>query len=149
MGVPTSEVGYTAAIPRREDHEVHKDQKKKFCLCSVLVETFRYSQIQFLFMSNNKLNITQLQERCVKVTGGCAIKWKVVPPLANVKCYKILRTWKQSDISFYKTVRCSLKYVQLAGSVDRVCTPFRLQRPGRRAVVPALCGLYKKCHWKF
>ena len=34
MGVPTSEVGYTAAMPRREDHEVHKDmwwhwEKKK------------------------------------------------------------------------------------------------------------------------
>ena len=25
MGVPTSEVGYTAAMFRREDHEVHKD----------------------------------------------------------------------------------------------------------------------------
>jgi len=25
MGVPTSEVGYTPAIPWREDHEVHKD----------------------------------------------------------------------------------------------------------------------------
>jgi len=25
MGVPTSEIGYTAAMPRREDHEVHKD----------------------------------------------------------------------------------------------------------------------------
>ena len=25
MGVPSSEVGYTAAMPRREDHEVHKD----------------------------------------------------------------------------------------------------------------------------
>jgi len=24
MGVPTSEVGYTPAIPRREDHEVQK-----------------------------------------------------------------------------------------------------------------------------
>ena len=24
MGVPTSEVGYTPAVPRREDHEVHK-----------------------------------------------------------------------------------------------------------------------------
>jgi len=23
MGVPTSEVGYTSAMPRREDHEVH------------------------------------------------------------------------------------------------------------------------------
>jgi len=25
MGIPTSEVGYTSAMPRREDHEVHKD----------------------------------------------------------------------------------------------------------------------------
>jgi len=25
MGVPTSEVGYTSAKPRRENHEVHKD----------------------------------------------------------------------------------------------------------------------------
>ena len=25
MGVPTSEVGYSAAMSRREDHEVHKD----------------------------------------------------------------------------------------------------------------------------
>ena len=24
MSVPSSEVGYTAAMPRREDHEVHK-----------------------------------------------------------------------------------------------------------------------------
>ena len=25
MGVPTSEVGYNSVIPRREDHEIHKD----------------------------------------------------------------------------------------------------------------------------
>ena len=25
MGVPTSEAGYTPALPRREDHEVHKE----------------------------------------------------------------------------------------------------------------------------
>jgi len=43
MGVPTLEVGYTSAMPRREDHEVHKDmwghwkkrrrrrRKKKHC----------------------------------------------------------------------------------------------------------------------
>jgi len=40
MGVPTSEVGYTPAMPRREDHEVHKDmgwhwegKKKSACVC--------------------------------------------------------------------------------------------------------------------
>ena len=36
MGVPTSEVGYIPAMPRRADHEVHKDMwwhwtKKKTC----------------------------------------------------------------------------------------------------------------------
>jgi hypothetical protein len=36
MGVPTSEVGYNPAMPRREDHDVHKghvvalDHKKTF-----------------------------------------------------------------------------------------------------------------------
>jgi len=25
MGVPASEVGYIPAVPKREDHEVHKD----------------------------------------------------------------------------------------------------------------------------
>ena len=25
MGIPKSEVGYTSAMPRRKDHEVHKD----------------------------------------------------------------------------------------------------------------------------
>jgi len=34
MDVPTSEVGYTPAMPRREDHEVHKGHvvalKKKY-----------------------------------------------------------------------------------------------------------------------
>jgi len=40
MGVPTSEVGYTSAMPRREDREVRKDmwghwtkKKKKITFC--------------------------------------------------------------------------------------------------------------------
>ena len=42
MGVPTSEVGYTAAMPRREDHEVHKDMwghwtKKKNVLDEIIL----------------------------------------------------------------------------------------------------------------
>jgi len=37
MGVPTSEVGYTSAMPRREDHEVRKGHvghwiKKNICV---------------------------------------------------------------------------------------------------------------------
>jgi hypothetical protein len=35
MGVPTSEVGYTTAMPRKEDHEIHKvalDDKKNAIL---------------------------------------------------------------------------------------------------------------------
>ena len=44
MGVPTSEVGYTPAMPRREDHEVHKDigPKKK---CYVYIIPNRMTQI--------------------------------------------------------------------------------------------------------
>jgi len=51
MGVPTSDVGYTSAMPRREDHDVHKghvvalDQKKYVCaLVGVLIECF-YSNV--------------------------------------------------------------------------------------------------------
>jgi len=47
MGVPTSEVGYTSAMPMREDHEVHKDMwwhwtKKNYLyglLCKATVVT--------------------------------------------------------------------------------------------------------------
>jgi len=40
MDFPTSEVGYTPAMPRREDHEIHKDmwwhwtKKKKIPISS-------------------------------------------------------------------------------------------------------------------
>ena len=42
MGVPTSEVGYTPALPRREDHEVRKDmwwhwtKKKMFSIANTV-----------------------------------------------------------------------------------------------------------------
>jgi len=39
MGVPTSEVGYTAAMPRREDHEVHKDMWWHWGKKRVLLQT--------------------------------------------------------------------------------------------------------------
>jgi len=29
MGVPTSEVGYTSTMPRREDHEEKKERERK------------------------------------------------------------------------------------------------------------------------
>jgi len=44
MGVPTSEVGYTSDMPRREDHEVRKghvgaleEEKKTFVYTAVTV----------------------------------------------------------------------------------------------------------------
>jgi hypothetical protein len=42
MGVPTSKVGYTPAMPRREDHEVHKNMwwhwiKKKKVISDKLI----------------------------------------------------------------------------------------------------------------
>ena len=48
MGVPTSEVGYTAAMSRREDHEVHKDMwwhwaQKEHCKVFIAVSSFQSS----------------------------------------------------------------------------------------------------------
>ena len=46
MGVPTSAVGYTAAMSRREDHEVHKDMwwghwtNKKILICVFVIPKF-------------------------------------------------------------------------------------------------------------
>jgi hypothetical protein len=43
MGVPNSEVGYTPAMPRREDHEVHNEnvvalgQKKSFLTVHLII----------------------------------------------------------------------------------------------------------------
>jgi len=50
MGVPTSEVGYTPAMPRREDHEVHKEhvvalKKKYLSTCHT-----EYISVLILFM---------------------------------------------------------------------------------------------------
>ena len=50
MGVPTSEVGYTPAMSRREDHEVHEGHgdigRKKIIL---------YYFISYIFSSNLKV----------------------------------------------------------------------------------------------
>jgi len=56
MGVPTSEVGYTSAMPRREGHEVHKDMwgigGKIFASCGTFIDTenhcFVYVALSFL-----------------------------------------------------------------------------------------------------
>jgi hypothetical protein len=42
MGVPTSEVGYTAAMTRREDHEVHKDMWRHW--------TKKYIKLKLIFL---------------------------------------------------------------------------------------------------
>jgi hypothetical protein len=44
MGVPTSEVGYTPAMPRREDHEVHKGHV-------VTLEEKKHTFLSAIFMS--------------------------------------------------------------------------------------------------
>jgi hypothetical protein len=48
MGVPTSEIGYSPAMPRRWDHEVHKGhvvalEKKKYCKCKEYVDQYFHS----------------------------------------------------------------------------------------------------------
>ena len=41
MGVPTSEVGYTPAMPRREDHEVHKGHVVAMDKKKIIVHFFK------------------------------------------------------------------------------------------------------------
>jgi len=45
MGVPTSEVGYTPAMPRREDHEVHKDMWGHWINIYIYIKAVLVSQI--------------------------------------------------------------------------------------------------------
>jgi len=47
MGVPASEVCYTSAMPRREDHEVHKDMwgigpKKKIYIYNLVLKIYMH-----------------------------------------------------------------------------------------------------------
>jgi len=55
MGVPASEVRYTPAIPRMEDHEVHKDMwdigggKKKKKKCSEYLHSFGFDSVSTTF----------------------------------------------------------------------------------------------------
>jgi len=52
MGVPTSEVGYTPAMPRREDHEVHKDMWWHWTKKKKLHEIFILKNGIIHFLSN-------------------------------------------------------------------------------------------------
>jgi hypothetical protein len=59
MGVPTSEVGYTPAVSRREDHEIHKghvvamEKKKQFYALPTLY-------LCVLYLSENKQRFVPL-----------------------------------------------------------------------------------------
>ena len=62
MGVLTSEVGYTPAMPRREDHEVHKrtcggtgPKKKlqtKHIMYALQVRTVFFTKLMSVFLSD-------------------------------------------------------------------------------------------------
>jgi len=71
MGVPSSEVGYTSAMPRREDHEVRKghvgalDKKKIYDLFKVCVprskhSPFRLYKTYLLMLYKEKVHTKQL-----------------------------------------------------------------------------------------
>ena len=63
MGVPTSEVGYTPAMPRREDHEVHKGH------VVALENIYIYIYIYLDLINTRKM------ER-IKSTNQCAVRIK-------------------------------------------------------------------------
>ena len=74
MGVPASEVGYTPAMPRRQDHEVHKDmwwpwegggyivhsEAFPFMLDNVFINIFIYIHI-FVILSHKLLHMLYSQ----------------------------------------------------------------------------------------
>ena len=64
MGVPTSEVGYASAMPRREDHEVHKDMWGHWgekILRRTFEHTFLHSSPQHETVYLVNLNVTKQQ----------------------------------------------------------------------------------------
>ena len=58
MGVPTSEVGYTSAMHRREDYEVYKDmwgigEGGGWNLCTFRLTNYEYCLFLFLIWTTN------------------------------------------------------------------------------------------------
>ena len=74
MGVPTSEVGYTPATPRREDHEVHRTcggiGKKNICVIRVCVfqeDVILYARlkvIDYVPVYDRKVNKESAERTC-------------------------------------------------------------------------------------
>jgi len=58
MGVPTSEVGYTPAMPRREGHEVHKGH------VVALDKKILYISIYFVSQRNNSVRLERPLTGC-------------------------------------------------------------------------------------
>jgi len=54
MGVPTSEVGYTSAMPRREDHEVRKGHWIKKILQLKLFLSLSSSSSSIILINNTE-----------------------------------------------------------------------------------------------
>ena len=50
MGLPTSEVGYTSAMPRREDHEAHKTTCGGIGKKKIAKIRFRFPAVVTVFM---------------------------------------------------------------------------------------------------
>jgi len=68
MGVATPEVGYTPAMPRREDHEVHKDMWGHWTKKKNLVYRDRFAPNQ----KRNNLRLHRETEWvCSKITVVC------------------------------------------------------------------------------
>jgi len=68
MGVPTSQVGYTSAMPRREDHEVHKDMwvhwtKKKIHICLLVPILNQFNPVRLHYNAVNFISLLSYHVR--------------------------------------------------------------------------------------
>jgi len=84
MDVPTSEVGYTSAVPRREDHEVHKDMWG--ALGEKIYISLYFIAFPFLLYS--------LRHRC-RIVGYHILGWALEIPVYNSRTPVLLTTLSQ------------------------------------------------------
>ena len=116
MGFPNSEVGYTPAMPRREDHEVHKghvvalDQKKKHL--HIFPDQSRPKQCVVLILSTNVLEILEASFFMM-----CEICLVQLPQPKKKTARKFVRIAGTPVVSvrFY---RCKSEYTQLSTHRD-------------------------------
>ena len=73
MGVPTSKVGYTPAMPRREDHEVHKGRVVALDKIYIYIYIYTHTHTHTLQLCILEDEVFVTDSRAVKADGYTVI----------------------------------------------------------------------------